>query len=192
TRPALLAFALAAAWLLGSALLLPPVIDGDAGEYALMTVSLVRHASPEVRPADVARLASDATAHRAPTNFVDVLKGYYATADGRRYSYHFWGYSLLALPARLLLRLVGANPLRAFPLTNAICLLLALLCPLAASGRDPLARAARFALTPLSPALALLRWPHPEVFTFSMVSLALLWAAERRWPRAVPAAALGA
>lgn len=192
SRPAALAFALAAAWLVGSALWLPPVADGDAGEYALMTVSLLRHLSPDVRSADVARVAADSLGHGTPANFVDVLKGYYPTAGGRRYSYHFWGYSLLAVPARLVLRPFGADPFKAFPLVNALCLLLALWCTLRTSTLEAPARAAAFALTLFSPALALLRWPHPEVYTYAMVSLALLWAAEGRTARAILAAALGA
>ena len=47
-----LALALAGAWLVGGAPPRPPVVVGDAGEYALMTASLARHLSPDARPAD--------------------------------------------------------------------------------------------------------------------------------------------
>ena len=187
-----LALALAAAWFVGGALLRPPVVVGDAGEYALMTASLARHLSPDARPADVQAVAAEAAAHGASVNFVYVLQGYFEGAGGRQYSYHFWGYSLLAVPARLALRAVGADPFKAHVLTNVACLLAALWCILATGALDRASRHALFALSLLSPALPFLRWPHPEVFTFSMVTLALLWNAEGRPARAILAAALGA
>ena len=70
--------------------------------------------------------------------------------------------------------------------------LAALWCILATGELDRASRHALFALSLLSPALPFLDvCPHPEVFTFSMVTLALLWNAESGL-RYILAAALGA
>ena len=46
--------------------------------------------------------------------------------SGAWYAVHFWGYSLLTAPARLALRLVGANDLKNAQITNALVFLFAL------------------------------------------------------------------
>jgi hypothetical protein len=175
-------------WLGGSAVLLPPEVKGDAGEYLLMTESLFRHFSPEVRTTDVRGLATSG----APINFADVFRGYYEGLDGRRYCYHFWGYSLAGLPARLLLQLLHLDRLRALPLTNAALLFWALWALLRSPALDGVARTALFAVSLLSPAVFFVRWPHPEVFSFVGVTLALLWTHEQRHARAILAAAIAA
>jgi len=181
---------LAVASLFVAAVWLPPITDGDAGEYLLMSESLFAHASPELRSQDVRRLSDLAVRFGASLNFADAERGYFGAPGGGRYSYHFWGYSLLALPAKLVLKALRANELKAHAITNAALLGAALL---AIALLRPLGRPGTLILfTLLSPVLGFLCWPHTEVLVLSTVTLALAFEATDRRVPAVLAAALGA
>jgi hypothetical protein len=181
----------ALALLVAAALVLPLRPHGDAGEYLLMLESWRQHASPELRPQDRASFRGLLAREGVSIDEGRVLPNYHAGRDGRLYCYHFWGYSLAGVPARRLLEARGLSPLRALPVTNALLFGLAL----AAVAFLPWTGSRRLALGGLllfSPALGFLMWPHPEVFTFALVTLALVLAA-RGWPAAaVLAAALAA
>jgi hypothetical protein len=172
-----------------AALVLPPRPHGDAGEYLLTLESFHRHGSPELRPRDVVSLRRVLHEEGRTLDEDRVLPHFHRGRDGRLYGYHFWGYSLAGLPARSLLAALGVSPLRALPLTNAALFGLAL----GGVGLLPWPSGRRLALGGLllfSPALAFLLWPHPEVFSFSLVSLALCLSLAGRRTMAVLAAAL--
>jgi len=159
--------------LLGAAaLVLPLRPHGDAGEYLLMLESLHLHGSPELRPGDVESLRSLVARDSLSIDESRVLPNYHRAGSGKFYCYHFWAYPLAGLPARALLQTIGLSPLRALPLTNALLFGLALVVV----GLLPWARVRPLWLVGLlafSPALAFVMWPHPEVFTFAFVTLAL-------------------
>lgn len=160
--------------LTGVALALPPRPFGDAPEYLLMAESWAAHGSPELRPGDVEALRRRAAASGIAASPDDALGNYFEGRDGRLYCYHFSFYPLLTLPARLALRAVGGDVLKAGPLTNAIALggaIAAVLLLLPAGTWAPRAAAA---LLLSSPALGFLLWPHPEVVSFAMATLALV------------------
>jgi hypothetical protein len=186
TREAVLASFVVAIGLVALALLVPPVVEGDGAEYLLMCESLYRHGSPSLRPGDleaVRALVGPAWSSReAP-----VLSAYFTGADERRYAWHFWGYSLLAVPARALLGAAGGDPLRALPLTNALCLAGMAAVVLLAPATEPGRRALLATLALASPVLPLLRWTHPEPFAFAAAVTAL--ALHGRAPRVAVACA---
>jgi len=156
-----------------AALMLPIRPQGDAGEYLLMLESLYLHGSPEWRPGDVESLRGLLARDRLSIDESRVLPNYQKAASGTFYCYHFWGYPLAGLPARALLQTIGLSPLRALPLTNALLFGLALVVVV---GLLPWARVRPLWLVGLlafSPALAFVMWPHPEVFSFAFVTLAL-------------------
>ena len=161
--------------LLGSlALALPPRPFGDATEYLLMAESWAAHGSPEVRPGDVDALRRHAAEAGLAVDPDDALGNYFEGRDGRFYCYHFSFYPLLTLPARMALRVVGGDLLKAGPLTNAIALGAALAAVLLFAPAGPWARRAAAALLLSSPVLGFLLWPHPEAFSFAMATLALV------------------
>lgn len=166
--------ALVAAPLVGLALWAEPVADGDGGEYLLLAESLRRHGTPALRPDDLRAVREAAGPRGLWRQEPSTLGSYFEGADGRRYAWHFWGYSALALPARLALDAVGGHPLRALPVTNALCLAgataVALLVPAWPFGLRALLAASAL----LSPALPFLRWAHPEAAVFSLVLVALV------------------
>jgi len=160
--------------LIGLALALPPRPFGDAPEYLLMAESWAAHGSPELRPGDVDALRRAAAAAGVAVDPDDALGNYFEGRDGRFYCYHFGFYPLLTLPARLALRAVGGDVLRAGPLTNAFALGGALAAVLLLAPAGAGARRAFAALLLSSPVLGFLLWPHPEVLSFAMATLALV------------------
>jgi hypothetical protein len=104
----------------------------------------------------------------------DALGNYFEGRDGRFYCYHFAFYPLLTLPARVALRALGGDVLRAGPLTNAFALGGALTAVLLLAPAGAWARRAGAALLLSSPVLGFLLWPHPEVLSFAMATLALV------------------
>jgi hypothetical protein len=124
-------------------------------------------------------------------NFADLTRGFFESPRGGTYSYHFWGYSLLTLPAKVILRLLRGDELRAGSLTNALLLVAALACCLGAPGA-PGRQWGLFLSSFFSPVLFFLRWPHTEVASFAFVTIALLEDDRGRSGRSVLAASLAA
>jgi len=160
--------------LTGVALALPPRPFGDAPEYLLMAESWAAHGSPELRPGDVEALRRHAAASGIAVSPDDALGNYFEGRDGRFYCYHFSFYPLLTLPARWALGAGGGDVLEAGPLTNAIALGGAIAAVLLLGPAGAWARRAAAALLLSSPALGFLLWPHPEVLSFAMATLALV------------------
>jgi hypothetical protein len=178
-----------AALLVAIALTARPRPHGDAGEYLLTLESWAAHLSPDLRPRDLEALRS-LLRDAAPSLDEDgILPNFHRGRDRRLYGYHFWAYPLAGLPARLLLPRLGLDPLKALPVTNALFFATALLAA-AHLGWDRARTGLLVGLLLLSPALAFLLWPHPEVMSFALVTVALALAAAGRSPAAVLAAAL--
>jgi hypothetical protein len=169
-----LGFLVVAAMLLGAAAVAKPLLVGDALEYVLQTESLSRHGSPEVRAGDVYSLAREDLRLGSGLGYALGYRGYFDDPAGHWYACHFWAYSLLAVPARLVLGSLGLNGLRAFPLMNAALFLLALHRVLFALPIAPPRRLALFLLIVSSPVVWFVRWPHAEVITVASVTLALV------------------
>jgi hypothetical protein len=154
-----------------------------------MLESLYHHASPEQREEDfeaAARLMKPYGYAPAPR------AGYFADFDGRRYSYHFWAYPLACVPAKAALRLVRGDEFAAFHVTNVALLALALLAAARARALSPGRRAIFVALAGVAPVLWYVRWPHPEIFSWAFVVLALVQLEARRYARASLFFAVGA
>jgi hypothetical protein len=175
--------------LVAATLTLSPRLHGDAGEYVLMLESFYRHGSPELQPGDRAALRGMLQETGQSLDEGRVLPNYHRGKGGKLYGYHFWGYSLAGIPARVLVGVLGLDPLRALPLTNALLFSLSLLA-VAGLPWDPFRRPLLGGLLLFSPALGFLLWPHPEVFSFAFVTLALALAAAERWTPSVLSAAL--
>jgi hypothetical protein len=186
---ALLFTAAAGLTLIATAVSLPPQLHGDAGEYLLQLESWHAHLSPELQPRDLESLRALLRDEGLSLDESRFLPNYHRGRDGRLYCYHFGAYSLSGLPARWILEAWGRSPLRALPATNAALFGLALV----GVALLPWTESRRFALGGLlllSPALAFLLWPHPEVFSFALVALALVLASRGFHAGAVLAAAL--
>lgn len=169
----------------------PITFRGDANDYFLMNISMSSHGTPDLRASDIERYS----ALRIQQDVVgqSPYDGYFVSpVDGRRYCWHFWLYPAVAAPAHWVLNAVGASPLRAYELTNVAMFLLAM---------NALARIAQFAphqrllfsgLLVASPIAWYMSWPSAEVFTASLVVVAISLLTRRRYAAAVFACGLGA
>ena len=184
-----LSWLVAAVLLLGVALTARPNRQGDALEYLLMTESLARHGTSEVRAGDLQSLGRQD--RRLALGLEYVYSGYFDDPSGAWYSVHFWASSLLAVPARLLLSAFGLNGLRAFPVTNVVLWMFALHQVLFALPFRPRARLALFVLLLASPVVFFLLWPHAEAMTAACVTLSLAALHRARHVAAALWAALG-
>jgi len=150
-----------------------PLRYGDGLEYYLMTESLFRHGSPELQPGDV-----EAVSALDPEGKADIPKmgfpvgGFFPTVDGQYIGWHFWGYSLSAVPARWLLPKLGLDPLSALPVTNALWFLaaVAVILFVAPGGWS---NAGYLALTLAGPAWWYIRFTGPEVMSWSCATMAI-------------------
>lgn len=163
----------AAAWAFATALRTPPRPYGDAPEYMLMGESLARHGSPDLQEADLRAVTQAFLRWGVEFPPHQKLIGYYQSLDGRRYSYHFWAYSLACLPVRWALLAAGRDPLLSYQVANALFMTLALLTVLLLAPLSPLQKLLLEALLFLSPAAWFILWPHPEVFSFAFCAMAL-------------------
>jgi len=178
--------------LLATALRTTPQPYGDAPEYLLMTESLARHGSPDLRDGDLETVKRRFLAHGIEFPPHGRLIGYYKAEDGRRYCYHFWAYSALCLPAKLGLRVLRGDELLALQLTNALLMIATLLCVLLISRLREPQRLLLNALLLFSPAVWFMLWPHPEVFSFAFAAMALVFMHRERWKTAIFFASLAA
>jgi hypothetical protein len=164
-----------------------PVARGDSGEYLLTIQALASHGTPDIRAQDASRLGGLASTYGMDGVFGGLREGIATAPNGSRYSIHFWMYPLTAVPVTYALRFAGMNELAAPQVTNGIWLLCAMWLILAARSLPFETRAFWAALTVLSPALWFCVWPHPEVFTFALVTIALAAASGGRWLTAAAA-----
>jgi hypothetical protein len=179
----------AALFLLVPAMLMPPRAFGDSGEYMLTAESLLNHATPDLRPGDLALLASRA-ARQPIEGGIRTLSAYRRSRTGSLYALHFWAYAAATLPVRLALHRLGAHEYKAFAITNALLLLAAFWAIITLAPYPPPWRLLAGALLVVSPIGWFVTMPHPEVFTASLVTIALcFWCAGAR-AKATAAAAI--
>lgn len=163
--------------------------QGDGWEYLAMTDAWMRHGSPIVGPADIEAMFGGIDRARATTPgatpasqlYAAQLPHGFATAtDGSRHARHFWLYSLLAVPAKLLLRLSGGHEFNALVVTNTWMFAAAVGFALAAGGGSLSQRVAFVLMAAVTPVLWYLTFTGVEVFSWALAVAALV-CLERRW-----------
>jgi hypothetical protein len=169
-----------------------PLAAGDASEYYAHIEAFHRHRWPDLRP-DTARAVTRMAAQHGYSNPHADFGYFPSPRDNRLYGYHFWGYGLAVWPLRALLGAIGGDPFAAPGLFNFALFLLTfgVAFSLARAGRTVLPLAL-WTLCAGSPLLWYLRWPTPEVWTWSGVFLALCALGRKRFALAAFCAALAA
>jgi hypothetical protein len=185
-----LAFLLVAVLALRVAIRERPTAHADSAEYMLTAESLFNHGTPNVHPADLVSFGRIAVRHPLEGDFGRPLSHYLSAPDRRLYAVHFWAYSALSLPAKLVLRLAGGNEFKAFQVTNVLFALAALAHVLFFSGLSPGARRLLATLLVASAFLPFILWPHPEVIVGALVTSSLVFRHDDRRVLAVLAVAL--
>ncbi|QOY92577.1 hypothetical protein IM543_13210 [Massilia sp. UMI-21] len=166
-------------------LLTRPSKSGDFQEYALMTIALAGHGTPDIRPSDIA-----VAARLSPEpGFVDMherlragmrqgvdhpFPGFIRAGDDGYYAIHFFAYpALAALPFKLI-DAAGGQPFKAFQLVNlgALAILGVALFQSTGSARRAMFGTLFFLL---SGALLYSNWGSPEFFSACALLSGLLF-----------------
>jgi hypothetical protein len=162
-------------------------ITGDGHEYVLMSHGILSHGSSNATLKDIDDLRADFRAsgtgldlplaeplRSALVEKVQECASYFRTDQGEYYSYHFWFYSLLNVPALALTKVFGLAPSTSFVMTNSAIALATIAVILFLNGLPLLKRYALLAVFALGGTTYYLNWTHPEVFTFSFLLIGLL------------------
>lgn len=173
-------------------------MTGDGHEYTLMSHGLLTRGSLNLTAADIDRVQADfrASGSGLELPLADPLReeikkkergstysgllggeprrGYFPTNEGEYYSYHFWFYSLLNVPALALTKLLDLAPSTSFVITNSLIALATIAVILFLNGVAPFKRYALLAFFVLGGTTYYINWTHPEVFTFCFLLVGLL------------------
>ncbi len=205
-RLGVLAYLLCAAALIGWCARLDFGREGDGWEYLVLLDAFDRHGSPDVRSADLDAMFAhidswELTAHPPGREGLRSARDVYAgelphrfltAADGRRYTAHFWIYSLTAYPAKLALRAVGGREFNALVVTNAGVFALAVGALLFFGQGPPAQRIALALLMAVTPVAWYVTFTGVEVFCWALVTAALLCLDRRAYALSALAAAIAA
>ncbi len=166
----------------------PGYPHGDAPEYILTTEAFINHASPNITEHDVEsyiglnskKYKEDVylgikETFKKPNSFKDGNYGFFLSNSGKVYSYHFWFYSLLNVPARYFIKLLDANIHITFILTNVIlaCIVLGIIFSTVS-----ITTSQKIILGLLffsSPHVFYVGWAHPDFFAGCFVFISLFF-----------------
>lgn len=151
---------------------LEPYTEGDGAEYFLTNQSFYNHLSFNQRPQDVSTLKE--ILNHPYIDSYPAGYNYFYSLKGRLYGCHFWLYPLAAVPAKAMLHRFGGNEKRVFQLTNLFFFFLTTYAILFLTKINFANKAVFFLLHFFSPILWFLNWPHPEVFIYSILTLAFI------------------
>lgn len=156
-------WASATLFLLGFAFVHSPILMGDGSFYWATLENLAREGTPSISE-EVGGLVIEAK-------------------SGDFYGIHFFAYSLVSVPAYWILDLLGLSTLKAFQLTNAVLMSLAIFIIFFRSGIPKLAQWV-VVVGFLGSGLYYIGWSHPEIFSSVFILLASLAFLDRRHPLA--------
>lgn len=153
-----------------------PRVVGDGGEYLTQAMHFAELNLPPMSRRVIPSLQQRVIDVDPVTlGHWDIVEASVMAHDSRRDFLHFWFYALLATPAVWLTSLVGASPLHAFTILNLVLLGGALWLALPRIG------AWASLLLFGSPLIWWLDKAHTEVFTVSLLTIALVTMRERPW-----------
>ena len=144
---------------------------GDAGEYVAMSLNLARFSRPSLTAGELTQVRALFPDDADVRLEMPELRG----PDGRQDFPHFWFYPLLAAPFVRSALVAGGHPMMGFTVLNIILLI----------GMSALlVRRVSPAVVLLVAAGPILWWvdkAHTEVFTFSLITIALLLLSSSPW-----------
>lgn len=163
--------------LLVTVVLVTPVQKaGDIAEYYGMTESLVNHGGITLQPVEQKHLES--VLH--PAYFTDP-EYYVAGRDGARWPVHFFFYSLIALPIRLMLQLFGMNELYTLSVTNILILTVTALFVVNNFLKTNRSRVLFLLLLYVSPLLFFITWPGPDLLYCCLLLVSIFYFFEKKY-----------
>lgn len=165
-----------------------PIVVGDGYEYIYMTEAFVQHDTPDLQQSDVKIAQEKMKKQNNFSSFPRATVGFFPAEDGKSYSYHFWMYSLFVSPVQSVIKAFHGNEFRAFSITNAllyITMLWVIFCFAPQKSRYLLT-----VLMALSPLIPCIEWPHTEVFSATLLTMALVFWLRKNFKLAILLSAL--
>lgn len=176
---------------------------GDAIEYTIMTEAFYNHFTPDVRSFDFDSFKAtfcktrkweendkyavyDAAQKFIASNdykLLDFNYAFFVDKTGKKYSCHFFAYSFINLPSRVLCAWIGFNPLFTHQLTNLFLILITCFLFFKFSVFDRFYTSLFVLMFFFSTNYWYISWQHPEVFTvcFSSLGFWLFLSGRRYW-----------
>ena len=152
--------------------LMKPLLEGDGAYYALMQVALQKYWSPYIT-GDVARTASEIYKSSLPT---PPLGMFYSDGAGMYLCWHFFAYPLFSTISATILEFLHLDVRYSFVVVNLIFALLAVAfvqSDKTLSKNMKVFTVFYFIATVVFPYF---RWPHPEIFSASLLLIGILLA----------------
>lgn len=146
---------------------------GDGFEYIYMSESFIQHNTPDLQEQDYKISQEKLRQQNNFTVFPDQTSGYYLDKEGVLYSYHFWLYPLVVSPVQSVLKAFHGNELRAFGITNALFYIVMLWVIFYLAPQKN--RYLLVGLMAFSPLIPYITWTHTEVFSATLVTMALVF-----------------
>lgn len=157
------------------AFIIKPARYGDGFEYIYMSESFIQHNTPDLQENDFKIAQEKLKTQNNITSSIgtETAFGFYLAEDSEYYSYHFWLYSLVVSPVQQVIKAFHGNELRAFGVTNAL-FYIAMLWVIFyfAPQKHRFLLAGLMAFSPLIPYIT---WTHTEVFSATLVAMALVF-----------------
>ena len=153
----------------------PPRLVGDGHEYMMQALNFARFTGPSIDHRVLPWMQRRLTAIEPRFASLDLENTLPAVKDGRRDPVHFWFYAALASPFVWLADETDVNPVHAFALLNLLLLGVALRLAL------PRMRAPACVLLFAGPIIWWIDKAHTEVFTFSLLTAAMVLLRDRPW-----------
>ncbi len=165
---------------------LPIYPHGDGPEYIIMTEALFNHISPEIKASDIENYIHKTKYWHERKTFLDVLglcndstssvlhgsAGFYVAKNHKIYGHHFWFYSLLNVPVRIILELLNADIDKTFIITNILILILGIGI-IYFNESNWKNKFFWISLIIVSPHFWYISWPHPDFFAGMSVFLSI-------------------
>lgn len=171
-----------------------PYVEGDGFEYALLTESFYNHGSPDFQKQDIESFIFELGKYHnmdvfpkypylhGYKDFLNIEKlefkrgygGFFVAKNHKLYGYHFYTYSLVSLPAKVICKLTNLSPLTAFHLTNAFFIII--VCALLLFYNTKNIYVGFFSVISFCFGVNYwyLGWEHTEIFTTCLVAISLM------------------
>lgn len=149
---------------------------GDIVEYYGITESILNHGGINLTSQDQNNLSF--ALH--PEYFQDP-QYYIKGKDDNRYPVHFFFYSLLALPIRIVLILLQLDELKTLAITNLAILTITSFWILKKFLTSPFQKIVFLAVVYLSPILSFITWPGPDLFYVCMLLLTVFYFYKKKY-----------
>ncbi|WP_338819174.1 hypothetical protein MTCOM_06000 [Moorella thermoacetica] len=171
--------------------LIKPQITGDGFEYSYMLQAWFDHFSPDLRSEDIVNFKPILLQNNLQW-YTTPYQGFFKSIYGQYFSWHFWLYPLMVLPAKVILWLTNGNQLAAFQTTNIILFLIAIYVALFKNKSNISRRLVFVLLSIANPVIWYIGWTHPEVYSWSFVIISLVFINNKNYWLAALCAAVAA